>query len=143
MNALNRSTFKSLFPQVQLQPSNVILKNFDATSVRPLIQFKCFLHWKGKYHHITMEVMDSDETPNILCREQTFIMSILKPGFTVQKDDSAVNTTTPVPNAIPPEAHEVQSENNTSSKQITPEGQPNPVMNNTEEISSSHSGSLY
>ena len=87
VNALNRSTFKSLFPQVQLQPSNVILKNFDATSVRPLGQFKCFLHWKGKYYRITMEVMDSDETPNILCREQTFFMNILKPCFTVQKDN--------------------------------------------------------
>ena len=69
VNALNRSTFKSLFPQVQLQPSNVILKNFDATSIRLLGQFKCFLHWKEKYYYITMEVMDSDETPNILYRE--------------------------------------------------------------------------
>ena len=69
MNALNQSTFKSLFPQVQLQPSNIILKNFNTTSVRPLGQFKCFLHWKGKYYHITMEVMDySDE----MMRLQTF-----------------------------------------------------------------------
>ena len=140
VNALNRSTFKSLFPQVQLQPSNVILKNFDATSVRPLGQFKCFLHWKGKYYCITMEVMDSDETPNILCREQTFFMNILKPCFTVQKDNSAVNMTTAVPNTIPPEALEMQSENNTSSEQIIPVGEPNRAMNRTEEISSSHSG---
>ena len=136
VNALNRSTFKSLFPQVQLQPFNVILKNFDAKSVRPLGQFKCFLHWKGKYYHITMKVMDSDETPNILCREQTFFMNILKPCFTVQKDNSAVNMTTPVPDAIPPE---VQSENNTSSEQIIPVGKLKPVVNRTEEISSSHS----
>ena len=92
VQAMNRSTFKSLFQQVQLQPSNVILKNFDATSVRPLGQFKSLLHWKGKYYCITMEVMDSDETPKILSREQTFFMNILKPCFTVQKDDSAVNT---------------------------------------------------
>ena len=140
VNALNRITFKSLFPKVQLQPSNVILKNFDATSIRPLGQFKCFLHWKGKYCGITMEVVDSGETPNILCREQTFFMNILKPCFTVEKDNSAVNMTTPVPNAIPPEAHEMQSENNTSSEQIIPVGEPNPAMNRTEEISSSHSG---
>ena len=87
-----------------------------------------------------MEVMDSDETPNILCREQTFFMNILKPCFTVQKDNSAVDMTTPVPNAIPPEAHEVQSENNTYSEQIIPVGEPNPVMKRTEKISSSHSG---
>ena len=139
VNALNRSTFKSLFPQVQLQPSNVILKNFDATSVRPLSQFKCFLHWKGKYYCITMEVMDSDKTSNILCREQTFLMNILKLCFTVQKDDSTVNAATPVPDAITPEAHEAQSENNTSTEQITPVGEPNPEANKTEEISSSSS----
>ena len=136
MNALNR-TFKSLFPQVQLQPSNVILKNFDASSIRPLGQFKCFLHWKGKYYHITMEVMDSDETPNILCREQTFFMNILKPCFTVRKNDSASDMTTLVPNATPPEAHEAQSADNTSSKQTTPVGELNPVTNKTEKTSSS------
>ena len=76
--------------------------------------------------------MDSDETPNILCTEQTFFMNILKPCFTVQKDNSAVDMTTP-------EAHEVQSENNTSSEQIIPVGEPNPAMNRTEQISSSHS----
>ena len=83
--------------------------------------------------------MDSDETPNILCREQTFFINILKPCFTVQKDNSAVDMTTPVSDTIPPEAHEVQSENNTSSEQKTPVGEPNPVMNKTEDITSSHS----
>ena len=84
-----------------------------------------------------MEVMDSDETPNILCRELTFFMNILKQCFTVQKDDSAVNMTTPVFNAVPAEAHKVQSANNTPREQITPVGESYPVMNKTEEISSS------
>ena len=127
INALNQSTFQSLFPQVQLQLSNVIPKNFDATSLRPLGQFKCFLHWKGKYYHITMEVMDSDETPNILCREQTFFMNILKPCFTVRKDNSTSDMTTPVPNVTPPEAHEAQSADNTSSKQTAPVGELTPI----------------
>ena len=61
-------------------------------------------------------------------------MNLLKLCYTVQKDDSAVNTTTPVPDAIIPEAHEVQSENNTSSEQVTPVGEPNPEANKTEEI---------
>ena len=141
IDTLNRSTFKSLFPHVQLQPSNAILKNFNATSVRPLGQFKCFIHWKSKYYHITMEVMDSDETPNILCKEQTFFMNILKPCFTVQKDDSAVDMTTPVSDAVPPEAHEPLSVNNTPSEQIdlTPVGESYSVMNKTKEISSSSS----
>ena len=69
--------------------------------------------------------MDSDETPNILCREQSFLMNLLKLCYTAQKDHSAVNTTTPVPDAITPEAHEAQSENNTSSEQVTHVGEPN------------------
>ena len=79
--------------------------------------------------------MDINETLNILHREQTFFMNILKPCFTVQKDDSAVNMTTPLPDAVTP-AHEAQTAYNTSSEQITPVGEPNPVMNKTEEISS-------
>ena len=84
-----------------------------------------------------MEVMDSDKTPNILCREQTFFMNILKPCFTVRKNDSASDMSTPVPNATPPEAHEAQSADNTSSKQTTPVGELNPVTNKTEKTSNS------
>ena len=84
-----------------------------------------------------MEVLDSDKTPNILCREQTFFMNILKACFTVRKDDSTFDMTTPVPNVTPPEAHEAQSADNTSSEQTTPVGELNPVTNKTEKTSSS------
>ena len=47
--------------------------------------FKCFLRWKGKVYRIQVEVMDSDNTPNILSRETTFLMGILKPCFIVKK----------------------------------------------------------
>ena len=83
--------------------------------------------------------MDSDKTPNILCREQTFFMNILKPCFTIREDDSTSDMTTPVLNATPPEAHEAQSADNTSSKQTTPVGELNPVTNKTEKTSSSSS----
>ena len=43
VNALNRKTFYRLFPEVQLQTSSVILKNFDSTYIQPLGTFKCFL----------------------------------------------------------------------------------------------------
>ena len=33
-----------------------------------------------------MEVMDSDDTPNVLSREQTFMMGILKPCFVLKKE---------------------------------------------------------
>ena len=86
VNALNRKTFHRLFPDVQLQTSSVILKNFDSSYVQPLGTFKCFLRWKGKRYRINMEVMDSDDTPNVLSREQTFMMGILKPCFVLKKE---------------------------------------------------------
>ena len=47
--------------------------------------FKCFLCWKGKVYRIQAEVMDSEDTPNVLWRETTFLMGILKPCFIVKK----------------------------------------------------------
>ena len=62
-----------------------MLENFDKTMVKPMGTFKCFLHWKGKVYRIQAEVMDSEDTPNILSRETTFLMGILKPCFVVKK----------------------------------------------------------
>ena len=85
VNAFNWTTFQKLFPDVVLQLSNIILENFDKTMVKPMGTFKCFLHWKGKVYRIQAEVMDSEDTPNILSRETTFLMGILKPCFVVKK----------------------------------------------------------
>ena len=85
VNAFNQTTFRKLFPDVVLQPSTVILENFDKTMVKPMGTFKCFLHWKGKVYRIQAEVMDSEDTPNVLSRETTFLMGILKPCFVVKK----------------------------------------------------------
>ena len=82
VNTLNRKTFHRLFPDVQLRTSSVI---FDSTYIQPLGTFKCFLRWKGKRYRTDMEVMDSDDTPNVLSREQTFMMGILKQCFVVEK----------------------------------------------------------
>ena len=78
VNAFNKKTFYELFPDVQLQPSTVILENFDELMMKPMETFKCFLRWKGKVYRIQAEVMDSDDTPNVLSQETTFLMGILK-----------------------------------------------------------------
>ena len=80
VNAFNQTTFRKLFPDVVLQ-----LENFDKTMVKPMGTFKCFLLWKGKVYRIQAEVMDSEDTPNVLSRETTFLMGILKPCFVVKK----------------------------------------------------------
>ena len=77
VNAFNRTTFQKLFPDVALQPSTVVLE--------PMGTFKCFLCWKGKIYRIQAEVMDSEDTPNVLSRETTFLMGILKSCFIAKK----------------------------------------------------------
>ena len=52
VNAFNRTTFQKLFPDVELQPSTVVLENFDKTMVKLMGTFKCFLRWKGKIYRI-------------------------------------------------------------------------------------------
>ena len=57
VNAINWKTFKELFPDVELQQSNVVLENFDSMCVQPAGKFKCFLHWKSRRYRIDMDVM--------------------------------------------------------------------------------------
>ena len=85
VNAINRTMFKKLFPNTKLQPSTVILENFDSSYIQPMGKFKAFLHWKGKQYRVDIEVMDSNTTPNVLSRESTFCMGILKPCFVLKK----------------------------------------------------------
>ena len=42
-NAINRRTFNELFPDTQLQSSNIVYENFYSTCVMPMGKFKCFL----------------------------------------------------------------------------------------------------
>ena len=48
-------------------------------------KFKCFLCCKGQKYRIDMEVMSQDHTPNVLQRETTFLMGILKLYFMAKK----------------------------------------------------------
>ena len=48
MNAINRTTFKKVFPNTKLQPSTVILENFDSSYIQPMGKFKAFLVLEGQ-----------------------------------------------------------------------------------------------
>ena len=81
VNAINWKTYKELFPDVQLQRSSSILENFDATCVSPVGSFKCLLRWKSRKYRIDMEVMKQTDTPNVLSRQTSIIMELIKPCF--------------------------------------------------------------
>ena len=90
-NAINKKTFDQLFPEVELEESTFILKNFDKRLIKPIGSFRCFLRWKGHKYRVQIEVMGTD-TPNILSRETTFVMGILKKCFITEKVSIKQNT---------------------------------------------------
>ena len=83
MNAINKKTFTELFPDVELEESTQILQNFDKRLIKPIGSFRCFLRWKGHKYRVKFEVMGI-ETPNLLSRETTFLMGILKKCLSVE-----------------------------------------------------------
>ena len=84
MNAINKKTFIELFPDVELEESTHILQNFDKRLIKLIGSFRCFLRWKGHKYRVKFEVMGI-ETPNLLSRETTFLMGILKKCLSVEK----------------------------------------------------------
>ena len=83
-NAINKKTFDELFPEVELEESTFLLQNFYKLLVKPIGSFRCFLRWRGHKYRVKIEVMGTD-TPNILSRETTFLMGILKKCLPVEK----------------------------------------------------------
>ena len=83
-NAINKKTFDQLFPEVELEESTFVLRNFDKRLIKHIGSFRCFLRWKGHKYRVQIEVMGTD-TPNILSRETTFLMGILKKCLAVER----------------------------------------------------------
>ena len=83
-NAINKKTFDELFPDVELEESTFCLQNFNKRLIKPIGSFRCFVRWKGHKYRVRIEVMGID-TPNLLCRETTFLMGILKKCLSVEK----------------------------------------------------------
>ena len=90
MNAINKKTFNEVFPDVELEESTHMLQNFDKRLIKPIGSFRCFLRWKGHKYRVKFEVMGID-TPNLLSRETTFLMGILKKCLSVEKAPNEPN----------------------------------------------------
>ena len=89
-NAINKKTFNEEFPDVELEESTYVFQNFDKRLIKPIGSFRCFLRWKGHKYRVKFEVMGID-TPNLLSRETTFLMGILKKCLSVEKAPNEPN----------------------------------------------------
>ena len=102
MNAINKKTFDELFPDVELEESTQVLQNFDKRLIKPIGSFRCFLRWKGHKYRVKFEVMGI-ETPNLLSRETTFLMGILKKCLSVETAPNNQISSPPVSgHSVPP-----------------------------------------
>ena len=97
-NAINKKTFNRLFPDVELEESTHVLQNFDKRLIKPIGSFRCFLRWKGHKYRVKIEVMGID-TRNLLSRETTFLMGILKKCLSVEKTPKEPNNQTSIPDS--------------------------------------------
>ena len=89
-NAINKKTFNEVFPDVELEESTYVLQNFDKRLIKLIGSFRCFLRWKGHKYRVKFEAMGID-TPNLLSRETTFLMGILKKCLSVEKTPNEPN----------------------------------------------------
>ena len=105
-NAINKKTFNEIFPDVELEESTYIIQNFDKRLVKPIGSFRCFLRWKGHKYRVKFEVMGID-TPNILSRETTFLMGILKKCLSIEKTPNNQISSIPVSGHSVPLTEEV------------------------------------
>ena len=104
-NAINKKTFDEVFPDVELEESTYMLQNFDKRLIKPIGSFRCFLRWKGHKYRVKFEVMGI-ETPNLLSRETTFMMGILKKCLSVKKTPNEPNNQI---SSLPVSGHSVPS----------------------------------
>ena len=101
-NAINKKTFNEVFPDVELEESTYVLQNFDKRLIKPIGSFRCFLRWKGHKYRVKFEVMGID-TPNLLSRETTFLMGILKTPNEPNNQISLTSVSGPTPgHSVPP-----------------------------------------
>ena len=99
-NAISKKTFTELFPEVKLEESSYVLQNFDKRLIKPIGSFRCFLRWKDHKYRVKFEVIGID-TPNLLSRETTFLMGILKKCLSVEKTpESTLNEVENVSNNV-------------------------------------------
>ena len=127
-NAINKKTFNEVFPDVELEESTQVLQNFDKRLIKPIESFRCFLRWKGHKYRVKFEVMDID-TPNLLSRETTFLIGILKKCLSVEKtpnepnnqiSSTSVSGPTPGHSVLPTEENSLTSTEGVFSHSVPP-----------------------
>ena len=83
VNCMNETTFKKLFPKVQLDVCPYEIQNFgnSTADISILGQFQTYLQFRGKKYLNTFIVTNANDCPNLLSHGATFRMKVLKPNY--------------------------------------------------------------
>ena len=83
VNCMNETTFKKLFPKVQLNVCPYEIQNFgnSTADISILGQFQTYLQFRGKKYLNTFIVTNANDCPNLLSHGATFRMNVLKPNY--------------------------------------------------------------
>ena len=96
VNCMNETTFRKLFPKVQLDVCPYEIQNFgnSTADISILGQFQTYLQFRGKKYLNTFIVTNANNYPNLLSHGATFRMNVLKPNYpreNVVKGDEVPN----------------------------------------------------
>ena len=96
VNCMNETTFRKLFPKVQLDVCPYEIQNFgnSTADISILGQFRTYLQFKGKKYLNTFIVTNANGCPNLLSHGATFRIEVLKPNYpreNVVKGDEVPN----------------------------------------------------
>ena len=83
VNCMNETTFKKLFPKVQLDVCPYKIQNFgnSTADISILGQFQTYLQFRGKKYLNTFIVTNTNNCPNLLSHGATFRMEVLEPNY--------------------------------------------------------------
>ena len=83
VNCMNETTFKKLFPKVQLDVCPYEIQNFgnSTADISILGQFQTYLQFRGKKYLNTFIVTNANDCLNLLSHGATFRMNVLKPNY--------------------------------------------------------------
>ena len=84
VNLMNKQTFNQLFGEAKvLQLTFIRMENYGNMAVKVLGMFHAFLRWKDKVYKQLFYVTDCDRSPNLLSRDASYTLGVLKPCYTV------------------------------------------------------------
>ena len=92
VNLLNSTTFNRIIGNRSiLQPSTYKMEAYENSTVDVLAKFFAFLRWKGKIYRQLFFMATANASPNLLFRDDCYILGVLRPCCSVETSKTLKN----------------------------------------------------